>query len=205
MTGDAAPEERSEKAPGERAGTPSRRRRRLGLPWVTLAVLVVAVSSATALQVSISSALTDRGDLSRPPIARPFTSTSAPVPVLEPSSEPPVVSTVTPAETTAPPRSAPPDRDPGASWLSAAFRDMLTKFRFSVDQGLDAHEIRGDVARDLHNQARAAFGDSGSGDVQVLRRHVAKLRAKVGTRTGEGGITPHRAAELDVILDQARL
>ncbi|MFG2007135.1 hypothetical protein ACGFNU_49100 [Spirillospora sp. NPDC048911] len=80
---------------------------------------------------------------------------------------------------------------------------MLNKFWFAIGQGLDAHEIRDDVGVDLRNLTRRAYQDSGSDDLRRLRRHVTDLRGKVETRKREGAITPHRAAELNLILGQA--
>ncbi|KAB2352544.1 hypothetical protein [Actinomadura rudentiformis] len=179
---------------------------------MTFAVLVVAALAATTLQIAISSALTDDTDLLSRPVPRPpaMTGASNPEPV-PPSSSPPEVSSASPTPSTVSP-DRPTSPRPTVSRpsipvtpLPVRFRDMLGKFRFAVDQGLAAHQIRDDVGVDLHNLIRGAFDDSGSGDPDLFRHHVAKLREKVGTRKREGAITPHRAAELKLILDQAGL
>lgn len=201
--------------PGEQPAdtqTPPRQRR-LSLPWITFAVLVVASLAATTLQIAISAALTDDRDLLSQPIPRPPATTGAsnPEPVPPTSSSPPVANSASPTPSTISP-DRPTSPSPTVSRpsipvtpLPVRFREMLGKLRFAVDQGVDARQIRDDVGLDLHNLIRGAFADSGSGDPDLIRHHLAKLREKVSTRKREGAITPHRAAELQLILDQAGL
>ncbi|MFI0452051.1 hypothetical protein [Actinomadura sp. 6N118] len=201
--------------PGEQPAdtrTPQRQRR-LSLPWIAFAVLVVASLAATTLQIAISAALTDDGDLLSRPIPRPPATTGASNPQPAPSSSPspPVANSASPDPSTVSP-DRPTSPRPTVSRpsipvtpLPVRFREMLGKFRFSVDQGVAARQIRDDVGLDLNNLIRGAFEDSGSGDPDLLRQHLAKLREKVGTRKREGAITPHRAAELQLILGQAGL
>ncbi|MEW1588934.1 protein kinase [Micromonospora vinacea] len=121
-------------------------------------------------------------------------------PVTTPSTEPPaagssapITSTPPATATTPPPTTGAPTSNPGTLTEVANRVDGL------IGAGLSAGEIRDDVALDLRNELRNLTVAVSSGR-EELAPPVARLRAKVTVRLGEGGISPAYASRLDAAI-----
>ncbi|MEU8155799.1 protein kinase [Micromonospora sp. NPDC048986] len=125
------------------------------------------------------------------PTAGPVTTPSSDPPAPEPSA--PITSTPpTPAPSTKPTTGA-PTSNPGTLTEVANRVDGL------IGAGLSVGEIRDDVALDLRNELRNLRVAVSSGR-EELAPPVARLRAKVAVRLGEGGISPAYASQLDAAI-----
>ncbi|MET8233556.1 serine/threonine-protein kinase [Micromonospora sp. NPDC005298] len=167
--------------PAEHAAQPSGRRRR------RLALLLVPAVLAVGLALAGVALLPDERSTPR---AQPSTGPVAPSP-----SDPPVVESSappTPASPT-PPSTRAATADPGTLIEAANRVDRL------IGDGLNAGEIRSDIALDLRNELRNLTVAVGSGRDE-LAPPVARLREKVAVRLGEGGISPAYAQRLDVAI-----
>ncbi|MEU5672450.1 serine/threonine-protein kinase [Micromonospora sp. NPDC047753] len=117
-------------------------------------------------------------------------------PVTTPSTDPPTPQPSTPITSTPPtptPSTKPPTSNPGTLTEVANRVDGL------IGTGLSAGEIRDDVALDLRNELRNLTVAVSSGR-EELAPPVARLRAKVAVRLGEGGISPAYASRLDAAI-----
>ncbi|MFG3640485.1 serine/threonine-protein kinase [Micromonospora sp. NPDC047762] len=117
-------------------------------------------------------------------------------PVTTPSTDPPTPQPSTPITSTPPtptPSTKPPTSNPGTLTEVASRVDGL------IGTGLSAGEIRDDVALDLRNELRNLTVAVSSGR-EELAPPVARLRAKVAVRLGEGGISPAYASRLDAAI-----
>jgi serine/threonine-protein kinase len=76
---------------------------------------------------------------------------------------------------------------------------MLGRLRTSVERGVDAGEIRGDVGVDLRNLIASAR-EVDPDDSARVRERTGALKAKVETRVREGGIARRRGDDLLRIL-----
>ncbi|MET8094677.1 protein kinase [Micromonospora sp. NPDC005220] len=118
-------------------------------------------------------------------------------PVTTPSTDPPAIGSSAPsAPAGAPsrePTTAAPSSNPGTLTEAANRVDGL------IGDGLSAGEIRDDVALDLRNELRNLTVAVSSGR-EELAPPVARLRAKVTVRLGEGGISPAYASRLDAAI-----
>ncbi|WP_442932632.1 protein kinase domain-containing protein [Micromonospora sp. NBC_00821] len=157
-------------------------RRRL----VLLLVLAVGVTLA-GVALLPEQQPTRRAQPSAGPVTTPSTDPPAP------ESSPPITSTPpTPAPSTKPTTGA-PTSNPGTLTEVANRVDRL------IGAGLSAGEIRDDVALDLRNELRNLTVAVSSGR-EELAPPVARLRAKVAVRLGEGGISPAYASRLDAAI-----
>ncbi|MFI6235636.1 protein kinase [Micromonospora sp. NPDC050784] len=121
-------------------------------------------------------------------------------PVTTPSTDPPAPETSAPITPTPP--TTPPSRKP-TTGAPTSNPGTLTEVANRVDgligAGLSAGEIRDDVALDLRNELRNLTVAVSSGR-EELAPPVARLRAKVTVRLGEGGISPAYASRLDAAI-----
>ncbi|MEU1586308.1 protein kinase [Micromonospora sp. NPDC005710] len=118
-------------------------------------------------------------------------------PVTIPSTGPTTIESSAPITPTPPPPTKPttgaPTSNPGTLTAVANRVDGL------IGAGLSAGEIRDDVALDLRNELRNLTVAVSSGR-EELAPPVARLRAKVTVRLGEGGISPAYASRLDAAI-----
>ncbi|MEU8255294.1 protein kinase [Micromonospora inaquosa] len=121
-------------------------------------------------------------------------------PVTTPSTDPPAPESsapITPTPPTGSPSTKPttgaPTSNPGTLIEAANRVDGL------IGAGVSAGEIREDVGLDLRNELRNLTAAVSSGR-EKLAPPVARLRAKVTVRLGEGGISPAYASRLDTAI-----
>jgi len=164
--------------------------------------LVAASVAAATLQGTIDRAIPGRESVPFAPLERGPDDTGAPAP-----SSWPTAMTVSPApDGESRPSPRPEHRGPTRTVPrvpDGRFADLLRRLETSVHQGLSVGEIRPDVARDLGNVIADLRRGVDPDDLREVRYGVARLEGKVRTRTREGAITRHRAAELLLILDSA--
>ncbi|MFI6238569.1 serine/threonine-protein kinase [Micromonospora sp. NPDC050795] len=121
-------------------------------------------------------------------------------PVTTPSTDPPTPQPSTPI-TSAPPTPTPSTRPTTGAPTSnpGTLTEVASRVDGLIGTGLSAGEIRDDVALDLRNELRNLTVAVSSGR-EELAPPVARLRAKVAVRVGEGGITPAYASRLDAAI-----
>ncbi|MFE9916774.1 serine/threonine-protein kinase [Micromonospora sp. NPDC005553] len=153
---------------------------------VLLAVLAVGVTVA-GVALLPEQQPTRRAQPSAGPVTTPSTDPPTPQPSTPITSTPP-----TPTPSTKPTAVA-PTSNPGTLTEVASRVDGL------IGTGLSAGEIRDDVALDLRNELRNLTVAVSSGR-EELAPPVARLRAKVAVRLGEGGISPAYASRLDAAI-----
>ncbi|MEU8185360.1 protein kinase [Micromonospora sp. NPDC049044] len=155
----------------------SRRRLALLLVPVVLAVAVVLIGVALLPE--------------RQPTRQAQPSAS---PVTTPATAPPSTAPSEPTTTPSAGPETPSSRsDPGTLMEAANRVDEL------IAAGLSAGEIRDDVGLDLRNELRNLTAAVSSGH-DALAPPVARLRAKVAVRLGEGGISAAYARQLDAAI-----
>ncbi|MET8259958.1 serine/threonine-protein kinase [Micromonospora sp. NPDC005205] len=158
-------------------------RRRLVLLLLVLAVGVTVAGVALLPEQQP----TRRAQPSAGPVTTPSTDPPTPQPSTPITSAPP-----TPTPSTKPTAGA-PTSNPGTLTEVASRVDGL------IGTGLSAGEIREDVALDLRNELRNLTVAVSSGR-EELAPPVARLRAKVAVRLGEGGISAAYASRLDAAI-----
>ncbi|GLW61768.1 hypothetical protein Arub01_00120 [Actinomadura rubrobrunea] len=186
-------------AGGRPAGVRARGHRVLRMLLPIAGSLVSTATAATVLYAGIDLTPLDR---SQPTLAPPRTSTPGTPP---PSFRPPATST--PSS----PVPDPPDDDSdrprkrrGSEWKREhEDGDALLLLRMSVQNGVEAREIRPDVGLDLTNLIDAAIREARAGIERSVDARIEQLRATVVTRVRERTITPWRASRLQRLIDDA--
>jgi serine/threonine-protein kinase len=78
----------------------------------------------------------------------------------------------------------------------------LALMRHTVDEGLEASEVRVDVAVDLDNLIGGLQAQLTSGDPVNVDQRISELRTKIAQQVREGGLTQARADLLDQTLSE---
>ncbi|TDD35165.1 hypothetical protein E1287_14720 [Actinomadura sp. KC06] len=80
--------------------------------------------------------------------------------------------------------------------------DALVRLHLSVNEGVEAGDVRGDAGLDL-TAAIERMLDRPWSPPEHRRADISHLHQRIAVRTREGAIAGHRADELHLILDRA--
>ncbi|TMQ96625.1 hypothetical protein ETD83_21265 [Actinomadura soli] len=149
------------------------------VPWLALASVAATIAAASAIVLGIGDTLDGDGPPGR----------LLPLQAASPPATPPA-GRVGHAE-------AGPPESP-----ETRMHDALVRLRLSVDQGVEAGDVRGDAGLDL-TAAIERILDRLWSPPGHRRADVTFLHQRIAVRTREGAIAGHRADELHLILDRA--